>query len=180
MRVEIRKRTGVDRAGVTAPVGSPSYGITEAYSDDCFESPARFFVVSPEHPKLGQWAQSSTLKYSQPPPAHYVSSPCLDETIVFPAARRRPRTACSSAVNRGHALGITLVTTSTRSNGKSSRVRQRVESGRAKRPISPMGSMSPDSDAPPVSSIQGLRGSQRIDTPVSGRVSIIIVSLACE
>ena len=38
-------------------------GLTEAYSDPYLQSPTRFFIASPEHPKMGKWAQRSTLKY---------------------------------------------------------------------------------------------------------------------
>lgn len=38
--------------------------IKEAYCDDRFDCPTRFFTVAPEHPKLGKWAQPSTLKYT--------------------------------------------------------------------------------------------------------------------
>lgn len=37
--------------------------ITEAYVDHKFVAPTRFFTAAPEHPKLGMWAQPSTLKY---------------------------------------------------------------------------------------------------------------------
>lgn len=38
--------------------------IQEAYRDDRFDSPTRFFTAAPEHPKLGKWTQPSTLKYT--------------------------------------------------------------------------------------------------------------------
>lgn len=65
-------------------------GLVEAYSEPCFESPPRFFVASPGHPKLGKWAQRSTLKTKYYPD---VTSCFVDQTS---SAAQRPSTVCST------------------------------------------------------------------------------------
>ena len=175
MRVEVRRRPSPARA-VPIPKRSANVtpGLVQAYSDSCFESSTTFYIASPDHPKLGQWAKPSTTKHSQlPQQIDPMVSKCLDEALLFSSSHSksgssRPRTAgCSSrAVRRGgshrtgRARGSSAMTASPSSVTKPST--PAVEPPRAQRPISPTGTT--------VSSIQGQREAPRIDTPISGRV----------
>lgn len=159
-------RRRVEEAPATTKSGSPNYGLIEAYSDDCFEAPTRFYIVSPDHPKLGKWAQPSTLKYHQPPQANLVTTECPNEATFFAKAHNRPRLGRGCSPN---ARGKTVSAASSRS-GARSRVRQRMEPVRAKRPVSPVPTVRAGSESPPPSSIRVRHEAPRIDTPISGRV----------
>lgn len=180
MRVEVRRRSESSRHGA----GPSNSSIVEAYSDNCFETQTRFYTVAPEHPKLGKWSQASTLKYGQHPtpvvPSHHQS---LDEKAHSASTRisyRRSRPTCSSPppvvgahglVGRSGMTTPTMMGASNRSIGGSSRVRQRVESRRATRPVSPLYARS---ESPPSSTARGrLEEFPRIDTPISGRVRVV-------
>lgn len=212
MRVEIRQRPAAGKTpatGVPPPKRSASAagpGLVEAYSESCFESSTSFYIASPEHPKLGKWAQPSTLRYSQPPQqqSDHITSQCLDEAMLFAsnsgnnnASRRRsgrPRTTGGECIARpvwrgsyhvstrgsstagGAAVAAVKSTKSAKSASaaKPSRaIRNRlVEPGREKRPISSTGALLAGSTTPPSSSIRGQREAPRINTPISGRVSV--------
>lgn len=176
MRVELRRRPGPAGA-VPTPKRSAtaSPGLVKAYSDNCFESSTTFYIVSPDHPKLGQWAKPSTLKYSPiPQQIDPIATKCLNDALLFASShssktRSRPRTAgrCSSGpVGHGgphrtsRARGSSAIAASSSSVTKPRR--PAVESARSQRPISPTGTTA--------SSIQGQREAPRIDTPISGRV----------
>lgn len=145
-------------------------GLVQAYSDSCFENSTTFYIASPDHPKLGQWAKSSTIKYNQPQQqTDPVVSKCLDEALLFASSHTksssssRPRTAgCPSRPARrdGRARGSSAIAASPSPVAKAST--PAVEPARAQRPISPTGTT--------ISSIQGQREAPRIDTPISGRV----------
>lgn len=173
MRVEVRRRADASPTGESPAAGQfeiPKHGLSEAYSDDCFESPTRFFIASPEHPKLGKWAQPSTLKY-QAPHAHQPSTQCLDEAVLFASTHNKVRPVSSSSLKgrRQNARGSSA--TSNRLGCGSARIRQKMEPSRAKRSVSPVSPLRAGSESPPSSSIRGRREEPRIDTPVSGRVS---------
>lgn len=67
MRVEVRPRVQARPTGAVAEPTRPGRcshsapALSEAYQDACLESPIRFFIAAPEHPKLGQWARGCTL-----------------------------------------------------------------------------------------------------------------------
>lgn len=179
MRVEVRKRSEFSRHGA----GPSSPTIVEAYSDNCFETQTRFYTVAPDHPKLGKWSQPSTLKYGQQHPTDMSSHQSLDENTNATATRisnnRRSRPTCSSpppVLARGliGRSGTTTPTMMAASNGsicRSSRVRQRVQSRRTTRPVSPLCARS---ESPPSSTARGRQEEiLRIDTPISGRVSLV-------
>lgn len=175
MRVEVRRRP--NPAGAVPTPKRPANanpGLTQAYSDSCFESSTNFYIASPDHPKLGQWAKPSSLKYSQlSQQTDPVVTKCLDEALLFSSSHSkssssRPHTAgCSApAVGRGSSRRTSQARRG-RSATPSSAVTKpsrspATEPARVQRSISPAGTT--------VSSIQGQREAPRIDTPVSGRV----------
>lgn len=204
MRVEIRQRpaAGVSPAGAPPPKRSASAavpGLVEAYSESCFESSTSFYIASPEHPKLGKWAQPSTLKYSEPPQqqSDHIATQCLDEAMLFASnhgrssqrSSGRPRTTGGECVARpvwrggrqpsaqgGSISAAAAAAAQSFSGAKPSRAsgnpRKRVvEPGRAKRPISAVGALLAGSTTPS-SSIRGQREAPRINTPISGRVRV--------
>lgn len=178
MRVEVRRRSEFSRHGA----GPSNPTIVEAYSDNCFETQTRFYTVAPDHPKLGKWSQPSTLKYGQQHPSDMSSHQSLNEnahpTAIRISSTRRSRPTCSSPPVVAHGLvgrsGTTTPTMMAASNGsicRSSRVRQRVQSRRTTRPVSPLCARS---ESPPPSTARGRQGeAPRIDTPISGRVSVV-------
>lgn len=171
MRVEVRRRAGGDTDAVAPLLNQPRSsnpdGVIEAYNDGAFQ-PIRFFVVSPDHPNLGKWAQPSTLKYSLPPQAkNFTNESPLDETNHPVATRSRPRPVFSSPDGRSYRRR----TSSAVSNGRSSRVRRKTESGRAERPVSPVPTLGEGSGSLSLFSVRGGREGLRVDMPISGRVS---------
>lgn len=168
MRVEVRRRPSP--AGPTPKrSASASPGLVKAYADSCFESSTTFFVASPEHPKLGKWAEPSALKYSQlPQQVNPLATKCLDEAMLFASSNggSRPRTAGGSSRGGSHR---TSRRRGSAANGASPSDiarpgRPAVEPARSQRPISPKGTGT--------ASIQGQREAPRIDTPISGRVRV--------
>ena len=170
-------------------------GVVEAYRDSCFESPTRFYTVAPEHPKLGKWATPSTLKYSQPTQATtrqqaLVATHRLDvEASISPAAtrsRQQPRPASSSPVEGPSGDGKQCA----RGPHHRAESKKTVSSaaaggggggggvdGNNRRPISPAGAPRwGGSGSPPLSPSRGRRSVPRIHTPVSGRVSLPLIT----
>lgn len=187
MRVEVRRRPGpgASSADVIPPPkrsASVNPGLVKAYSDSCFDSPTNFYIAPPDHPKLGKWAQASTLKYSQPATPQqdsYVTPQYLDDIVFSPSSRSRPRTAAAAIAGRKPARRTKAATTpasedrSGATKALTALERQRLlQPGRAKRPISQVAALQATSStgSPPVCSIRGRRQEPRIDTPISGRV----------
>lgn len=187
MRVEVRRRVG--RGASSADINpsskrsaSANPGLVKAYSDSCFDSPTNFYIAPPDHPKLGKWAQASTLKYSQPATPQqdsYITPQCFGDIVFSPSSRSRPRTAAAAVAGRKPARRTKAAATSASENRsgatKALTALQRprlVQPGRAKRPISQVSALQATSAAgsPPVSSIRGRRQEPRINTPISGRV----------
>lgn len=203
MRVEIRQRpsAGASLAGIPPPKRAASSaatpGLVEAYSESCFENSTSFYIAPPEHPKLGKWAQPSSLKYSQPlPQQDHVAAQCLDEAMHFASNRGgrrskrsggRPRTTGGESYprpvlrggdchpsTREKSTSSAAVAAKSSARAKPSRAlgsHSSVEPGRAKRPISPVGALLTASTTSP-SAIQGQREAPRINTPISGRVRV--------
>lgn len=168
MRVEIRRRASP--AAAPKRIASANPGLVKAYSDSCFESTTSFYIASPEHPKLGIWAKPSTLKYCQPPPQiDYITKRCLDEATLFASttghkgggSKPRKTGGLSRLVGRGGGgkperggKPTSAASPAAAAASPARPSRAEAEPARAKRPISRLG-------APP---------SDRIDTPISGRV----------
>ncbi|CAM9619637.1 unnamed protein product, partial [Ectocarpus sp. 13 AM-2016] len=188
MRVEVRRRSGrgVSSADAIPPPKrsvSANPGLVKAYSDGCFDSPTNFYIAPPDHPKLGKWAQASTLKYSQPvkPLQDSCITPrCLDDIVFSASSRSRPRAASAAVAGRKPARRTKAAAVPASENRSSAAKaltileRQRlVQPGRAKRPISQVAALqaTASTGSPSVSSIRGRRQEPRIDTPISGRVA---------
>lgn len=176
MRVEVRCRIPPVRSKDVSSASKPSGGIVEAYTDDCFETPTKFYMVSPDHPKLGKWAQPSTLKYKQAVTNRpHASTGCVDGVAHFVSANCWQRSKRDD-VNSGHSARVQARSGGTSRSGvakSSSRVRKRLpeSSSNGKRPASAMPVLRPHRQGHRTSTIQGAREAPRISTPVSGRVS---------
>lgn len=175
MRVEFRRRPAKGAQEPLERSASASPSLVKAYSESCFESPTSFYIASPEHPKLGKWAQPSTLKYSLPPQHHtaHNATRCVDDAALFAPDNGRPHTTGRQPITREKNKPTAVLN---RSRPKTSSHHRLKESDREKRPASPMGSslLVGYSNSSPASSIRGRREAPQIDTPVSGRVSAYI------
>lgn len=169
MRVEFRRRPAKGAQDPVKRSASASPSLVKAYSDSCFESPTSFYIASPEHPKLGKWAQPSTLKYSLPPQQHttHNATRCV---ALFASNHGRPHTTGRNPITRAKNTWKAVSVSESRSKKGPSHQRLK-EPERPERPASPVGSLLVGcSNSSPSSSIRGRREAPHIDTPVSGRV----------
>lgn len=181
--------------------------IQEAYSDDRFDSPTRFFTAAPDHPKLGKWAQPSTLKHvpattnntnTHTDKSHVDggATPARQQAVRFtvanvpsfathtPNPRQNPyeRNAGKRGMGPGETACRSAFVSSREANGMSkptgatpcTRSMSAKPGSRAHSPPTRFGhhrsTHSQPQQQPPQQPQNQLAVTQRIDTPISGRV----------
>lgn len=195
MRVEVRKRAdeSFGRVAVAARRqgrrSRSSPALLEAYQDSRFESPTRFFIAAPDHPKLGKWAHKPSPESNVAflhAGARYVSTPHGNLGSPSSPTRRLKRhfkrgdkqrhvsfsrESRRCLAQRSSTFTAKTPTTLLEDRGSScARRRQRPEENGSHTPALPRWG-APSRGKCAASTTSSVRKAPRISTPISGRVS---------
>lgn len=192
----MRRRTEARPAGTTGPITKQARnlrstpGLMEAYCDDKFVSPTRFFTAAPEHSRLGKWAQPSTLSYNTTltPNARHVGVPFVDMGYFSSSARNKTmekkmtgskQRRMNPSLKSRHNAAQRAPSSAAQQEAATGREAQRSQPilsqrrcyGSSTPPQSPRSEMVMRAKSPR-SELTVVQATSRINPPISGRVSV--------